>query len=463
MRQFLSAANLGSLILAAVPLWLAPGTAHGASAAYCSEGGAAPCAERLALWREFAGGEASRLIERGLEANTDILVAVARLDAARAQVRIAGGRLSPTLGLNGAGSGTLAASGASPLQTVQSASGQVALAYEVDLFGAIRKGQRAAREEMRSAQFTADAVALAVCAQILETYVRISALEAQANMLSEQVDAVLALKTVIDRRSAEHESSAVERGLIAQQLSSLYAEQANLAELRAQYATNLAVLLGQDMGEGGALERNEVVAFDTISLRAIASEQPLARLDERPDILAAQAALRAAQINAEAVKAAQKPGLRITASGLLGVVSGGIAALANLTTSLAANLFEGGAITGRNEQAEANARLALARYDQTRITAAGEAISALVGLAAARSRETAWQNALSPISRAAQNANYAYLDGDLPFNLVIDTRRNAIITRRALIEARESRLLAQIDVMRAMGAQPAWAGPPPVW
>lgn len=465
MRQSLFAVCLGALPLGPMSLFSAPlaGQTRPArtSPDACPADEDAQCADAITAWRDFAGPQPNRAILRGLKANTDIRIAVARLDAARAQTRIASARLSPSLGLVGTASGTLATSGASSIQTVQGASGQLTLAYEVDLFGAIRKGQRAALAQLRATQATVDAVALAVCAQILETYVRISALDAQATMLSEQVTAVHALKTVIDRRSAERETSAVERGLIAQQLSSLYAEQADLADLRAQYTTNLAVLLGQNLAAPARDDDVRVEAFDTLALREPAAEQPLTRLDERPDIMAARAELQATQINVEAVKAAQKPGLRLTAAGLLGIVSGGLTALASLATSLTGNIFEGGAITGRNEQAQANARLALARYDQTRIIAAGEAVTALAQLAAARTRETAWQDALLPISRAAQNANRAYLDGDLPFNLVIDTRRNAIATRRALIEARESRLIAQIDVMRAMGAHPAWIDAPP--
>lgn len=419
-------------------------------------------AELVTLWRDLAGGPLADLVARGLGANPELEIALARLDGARARLRAAGARLSPSMNLGLTGQEALAGPVSLPRQSSRGASAGLTLAYEVDLFGALRKARGSASERVAAAGFERDAVTLALACDISRLAIATSASEAQLRNIDEQLALTRELARMIQRRSAEREAGTVERGLVVQQLSALESERARLSGQRGAQLAGLALLLGED-ATVPALPVPVLPAFETLTLLPLAPQQPFTRLGARPDVAAARAALRAADLDAEALDASRMPALRLSAGGILGLVGGAVSSLASLAADLSANLFEGGAIEARSGAARALAREARASYDLVRLTASSEAVSALAALEAASAREASWIAAAGSVGSAAETARLAYLDGDMPFNLVIETRRNAITAKSALVEARSARLLAQLDVVRAMGGRPLRADDTGQW
>jgi len=414
------------------------------------------------FWRRISDPDLVALVEEGLAANADIAQAVARLDGARARSRAAGARLAPSLGAGLSSSRSVRIKTIEPASLVPDAA-QLNLAYEVDLFGSVRKGRRTARASARAVAFDVASVRLAVACQILRSHAVIHALDALRRITAEQIEGTARTAALIDRRAAEHEAGPVETALVAQQLAGLEAYRAQLGAVRAAEVAALAVVLGREPESFVVPASDEAGDGRNAADRALASlapspVQPLALLAGRPDVQAAGQALAAARWNADAVRASRWPNLTLTASGIGGLSGGLPLAFANLGASLGAALFGGGAIAAREGLARADTAQTLAFYNRTRLVAAQETIAALSAMEAATARVARWDQARALVARGVDTAQQAYLDGDVPINVLVDTRNDEIASRRALIEAQRDLALARIDVIRATGGTPQWEG-----
>lgn len=425
----------------------------GAPEAGALEAGVREGAGLDALGQSFDCPAMRKLVAQALLANKDLQLAVARLDAAKAQQKAARAPLLPSFSLSANASRVNALTSTAGSLLVNDYA-QAALSYEPDIFGAIRKAGRAAGARTASAAYQVKAVQLAVATQAMQYYVIVAAYDAQLAALKDQFGNIQRLQAIVDHRAAEKEVSAVEIGLVQQQWASIQAEISAVESARQGEVAALAVLVGQDAARFN-------LPFDPDALRGIngrriALEQPFELIDQRPDLLAAQQDLAAAKLNVAAVNAGQLPRLRLTPSGILGLASNPISVFASFGALLSANLFEGGAITARKQEAQALARQALLAYDKQRLVAGQEVVSSLAAVKSAQERETYWTSALLALEKGTRAAQSAYLDGDYPFNLVIDSRRNESAGQLARIGATRDRWLAQISTIRALGGGAQW-------
>lgn len=409
-----------------------------------------------AFWRRIDDPVLLALVEQGLAANTDIAQALARLDAARARTRAASARLQPSLGASISTSRSLQIETFSP-QSLLPEAGQLTLAYEADVSGALRQGRRAARASARAAAFDVATIRLAVACQVLRGHVVIHALDTLAQLTREQRAGIAQTAQLIDRRVAEHEAGSIEVALMAQQLAGQDAYLAQIAAARGAEVAALAVILGQNP-ETFAWPAGETAPDRALATITPSATQPLIVLAERPDVKAAASALDGARASQRAVRASRWPNLTLTASGVGGLSGGLPLAFANLGASLGAALFGGGAIAAREDLARADTAQTLAFYNRTRLVAAQETIAALSAMEAATARVARWDQARALVARGVETAQQAYLDGDVPINVLVDTRNDEIASRRALIEAQRDLALARIDVIRATGGTPQWEG-----
>jgi len=112
--------------------WSAPGGAPGAVA-----GG----------WlRSFNEPRLDALVDEALIRNVNLRIAAAQVEQARASLRIAGGALAPAVGVLARGGGDLSGDGSGLTGALVSAS------WEIDLWGRVRYGQRAASGQLASAE-----------------------------------------------------------------------------------------------------------------------------------------------------------------------------------------------------------------------------------------------------------------------------------------------------------------------
>src|SRR3954447_6131733 len=136
-------------------------------------------------WRGFRSRELTGLVERAHLDNLDIAAAVARIEQADAQTRIAGAPLLPLVEFDGSAtrSGTGTGPGVSTYRAVLNAS------YELDVWGKNRALLRAAEFNAIASRFDREVIVLSSVASVINTYFQILASQDRLRIARENVTA----------------------------------------------------------------------------------------------------------------------------------------------------------------------------------------------------------------------------------------------------------------------------------
>ena len=123
------------------------------------------------FWQALGSEELDRLVERALSQNLDLEAALHRVEEARAQAKVAGSALYPSVQLSGSTSRTMK----DPVD-VSAAQSATLLNYEVDLWGKNRNASAAAKYRATSTEFDRDALRLVITSDVTNYYTQILAL-----------------------------------------------------------------------------------------------------------------------------------------------------------------------------------------------------------------------------------------------------------------------------------------------
>lgn len=394
-------------------------------------------------WRAFFTDLRLRaLVEAALENNRDLRMAVGRVQEARAQYGVVRADRVPTVSL-GPPTGTPITSGyAAPL---------ISVSYELDFWGRISGMTEVARYSFLATEDARRAVQLTLVADVANAYYEILQLDELVSLLRATVD--------LREYSAEligkgRDLGAANDNEYLQATVALESGRSSLAALvhqRTVAGNRLDFLVGKTnvvQPEGKSIEEP---GFDSVLRPGIPSEVLLFR----PDVMASEQRLRAANANIGVARAAFFPKIAITAG--FGAVGGGFASLfaSNASTlspvvSLPA-LWDAGRVQGGVEAARARLQIAVAEYEKTIQQAFREVadqLSARESLAkqmrAAIANKTAQE-------RRLQIAQGRYDGGLVAYREVIDGQQDLLLAQQAVISLRKSQLDAEVQLYKALG------------
>ncbi|HTC27152.1 efflux transporter outer membrane subunit [Dyella sp.] len=413
-----------------------------------------------AWWRLYGSDTLDAWVDEGLRNNPSLAATQHTLEAAhqllRAQV---GANMLPTLDAQGQTSRqrALGFPGIGPPTNLYDVyAGQLALSYNFDLFGATRHGieQTAAQVDQQSYEF--DAAKRALAANIV-----IAAINAAS--LAEQLSTSERLSTLAHEQAALTERSyrlgaASQDDVLAmqQQAASIDTSIPPLRSqaLRARHA--LAVLMGRTPDQAPS---NLTLAQLHLPVDVPVSV-PSDLLQQRPDVLAAEASVRAASaqvgvatanlfphisLSAALGSAAFKPANLFTASG--SIWSAGV--------SLTQPIFHGGALMAQRKAAIASYNASLAQYQQAVLNAFQNVADTLTALN---------QDALTlqAATDEAAAASQSFTDTDARYRLGAVSYPEAVISEQHLqsaklseIQARAARMSDTAALFQSMGTPPA--------
>ncbi|WP_353226581.1 TolC family protein [Novosphingobium sp.] len=405
-------------------------------------------------WQLFNDAELDRLIARALANNTDLRIAAANLQRARALFSGAGAARLPTTDGTAQYSRSRSVTTGQPVTTDYFALGFDA-SYEVDLFGGVSRSIEAARADAGAAQAAVDAARVAVVAETARAY-------AQACGYGAQADVARETETLQSRTfDLTHRRQDAGRGTRSEvDQAQVLVEQARAqvpvfeAERRAAlYA--LAVLTGDP----------PAMIADTPAAQCHAvplASEPLpvgdgqALLARRPDVRQAERTLAADTARIGVATAALYPSVTLLGGIKLGSANlGDIGKSASFGYSLGPliswNFPLNGAARARVRENRAIADGSLARFDGTVLTALKEAEQALARAGGATLREAALRRAVTASSDAARLSRIRFDNGADSFLQLLDTERQRASARAALAQAEAERADAQISVFKALG------------
>ncbi|MBR0648258.1 efflux transporter outer membrane subunit [Roseomonas terrae] len=415
-------------------------------------------------WRDvFTDQRLQRAIETAIANNRDLRIAVLNVSLAEAQYRVQHGELFPNVGasadlsasrspLGVVGSGAPANGTAGVTRRIWGAGVGIST-YEIDLFGRVQSLSEAAFQRYLGYAETRRAAQISLIGQVAEAWLAIAADQ-------EAID--LTRRTLANQQEAFAITRAAYQGGTATELAlrqaqtSVETARASLeryTRFKAQNENGLALLLGRPVPQ-------DMLPSSLSDLGRPVSDVPAgvssAILLRRPDVLAAERNLVAANAEIGAARAAFFPSITLTASA--GTAS---ASLSNLfgagsgTWSFAPQInlpiFTGGTLQGSLDAAKIRTDIQVATYERAVQTAFREVADSL----AARGtfdRQIAAQRALVGAYQGAYGVALTRFRSGLDnYQAALDAQRQLFTAQQELIAQELLRQQNRVSLYRALG------------
>jgi NodT family efflux transporter outer membrane factor (OMF) lipoprotein len=397
-------------------------------------------------WITAVGGaQLEALVAEAVKYNADLRVAVTRIDQAAAGVRIAGGRMLPSVDLLGRAGGDLGGDSTGISGWLLSAS------WEADLWGRVRYGRRAAEEQYASVEADVAAATQSVAALVAKAWFLASEARQQRILAASMVTSATDLLRVAEDRRRVGVGSELEVAQARASLQTLRDVERQLELAQSQATRSLEMLLGRYP----SAEIEAQPAFAALPA-APAAGLPSELLERRPDVIAAQRRIDAAFSRAGEADKARLPQLSLTAGASyidseIFVLQEKDYPVASLGANLFAPLFRGGALKAQYEARLADQKQAAAIWAQTGLKAFGEVEGALATEATLRAREPLLEAATRDNDRALQLESERYRVGSRDLRSVLQQQMQLYSSRSALLRVQAEQRVNRVNLHLALG------------
>ena len=411
-------------------------------------------------WLAFGSPGMDQAIRTALEHNRDLASAAARVQQAAAAARIAGANLKPSVSTGLKGSRRkqnyiglpIPGAGDDILSSTSTSLGvSLDVSWEVDLWGRMKKGARAAVSEMQAAEADLAGARLSIAGQTAKAWLALAEAAQQVALAEQTVASFRGSESIVRNR---YEQGLVPSLDLRLQKTNLANAEAFLASrrLRLESVTRqLEVLMGR-YPEGDA----QAGASLPDPPEAIPGGLPADLVSRRPDLAAAELRLDAAGYRFDAARRSLYPRLVLTASGgtstreFKDLLDGDFSVWA-LAAGITQPLFQGGRLRAGVDQARSASDEILARYAAAVLRAYLEVETALASEQHLAHRQAALAEASRQSTAARVLAEDRYRSGLTPFITVLESQRQSVQADSDLITARQQLLNNRIDLVLALG------------
>ena len=408
-------------------------------------------------WRAFEDETLDSLIALAIDQNPSVLMAINRIDQAKAQWRISQSELYPSLSFNGAWnrqqtSGYLGTGNPQNRNGYYSAS--VQMSWQLDVFGVIRQKAKAQKELYNASKEEYNATMVSLCAEIASAYFNLREQQLELDVLRRNA---ASQETVVAITEARYKTGLVSKLDVAQSKSVYYSTLASIPMTEAnviQYINSLAILLGlypQDVTE--SLSRVKPLP-DYVELVGVGVPGEL--LLRRPDVRVAERQVNAQATLLGASKFDWLPEFFV--NGSLGYSSHDIKDMGkrgsmtwSIAPSMAWNIFSGGRTLQEERLQRAQLDESINQFNQIVLTAVQEVDNAM----------SAYKNSIKQIQVCKQMLNQGkesfdlsldlYKQGLTPFQNVLDAQRSLLTYENTLVKAKGNSLVCLVQMYQALG------------
>jgi multidrug efflux system outer membrane protein len=403
------------------------------------------------------------LINEALVNNSDLRIAAARVELARAQYRVQRADRLPGVSATGSFTRDSRPSPAAPgenLITNTWSAGLAVPAWEIDLWGRVKSLSGAARERYLAAEETRRAARLSLVAEVSGAYLNLVALDTQVRIAVVTLSLRERSRALIAQRLEAGVASQLDLHQAEALLASARRSLAELERQRDRQENALALLLGRAPGPIG----RDPVVFERSLPPLLPAGLPADLIARRPDLRAAEATLHAADLDVAAARRTFLPTVSI--SGFAGFVSPAFEELLeddraawNVQPAVALPLFQAGRLRANLAAQKARQRIAAESYVLAVRGALAEVENTLND-----HRSYVEQLAASETAAAAARARFEltsqrYDEGVSPYFEVLDASRELFNAELELVQTRRAAYATIIGLYRALGGGAAEAAP----
>lgn len=437
-------------------------------------------------WKRFGDPTLDGLVAKAIARNKDIEQGLARVDSARAALLAARGDLFPTLSAQGSGvrsrpsldasesrglaeglaalesrvsrlEGTPPPALPSMPRTGSMWSGAVQAAWELDIWGRWRNTAKASREALLSAEETQKALELSIAGQVCSAYFDLLNYDAQLELTTRTLALRQEYAALYEKQYQGGAISELDILNIRTQVDSLKDSLAQVRAQREQAESALLLLTGATPREiyAGRAQRGLVLTAMP-AVPQLPEGLPSQLLARRPDIVAAEAALKAAHFRVGAARAAFFPSISLTGSlgtesTQLGDLFSGPAEMWSFGGAVNWPLLTFGRTLGSVRQSEAAMRQSTAAYEKAIQQAFRDIRDALALQRGTAEGAKSLADAAERMEKAAQLARLRYAEGYSPYLDVLEAERTLYSTQIQLANRRAAQLAAIAQVCVALG------------
>jgi multidrug efflux system outer membrane protein len=413
----------------------------------------------LPEWKQvFQDEQLQSLLTEALQHNYDVRLAAARILEARARYRIDGSLQYPTIDIAADASNTEISRGALNLppsvpvrreQTVSRAGLQ--LSYEVDFWGRLRRLSEAGRAEFLGAEWAAKQVRVDLIGDVSRAYFDLLELERELEISKRTLETRQESLRLTQARKERGVATALEVRQAENLVYSASARIPRLERLRTQQQNLLSFLVGRDPAEIAA--GRELASYSPPDVPA---GLPAQLIERRPDIMAAEQTLIAANARIGAAQAAFFPTFSLTgffgfASGELDTFLDGDNRQRTLTAGLLAPVFNAGRLRSQVRVTEAQQQQMLIEYERTIRDALRDVSDALTAVEKTDQEYEQQLLLVEALREANRLSNLRYEGGVDAYLQVLDSERDLFDGELTLAQIRRDEWSAVVDLYRALG------------
>ena len=404
----------------------------------------------------FSDPQLQQLITLALSNNRDLRIAALNVQSYEARYRIQRAAQLPTVGVDGSGirqqtAGDINGSGREQIGSQYAANVGIT-AYELDFFGRIQSLKDQALENYLAQQESQRSTHIALVASVANAYLT---LLADQDLLTLSQQTLQTEQESYELTSKKFNLGAASDMELAQGKTTLESARVSQAQYQRQVAQDknaLMLLIGGNL----PADLQQTRALDDVALTPVPVGAPSSLLQQRPDVLAAEHSLKAANANIGAARAAFFPTITLTATA--GSASNELSSLFDsgngtwlFMPKLSLPIFDGGKRTADLDVAEIEAKKAVASYEQSIQSAFREVADGLVAQQSYQQQLAAQQALVEANQRYFDLAEKRYQQGVDSYLTRLDAQRSLFSAQQSLIATRLALLGNEVNLYKAIG------------
>ena len=410
-------------------------------------------------WQEFGDTELDGLVRRALAANLDLRSAYDQVRAARAVFVERKLDYAPHVQLDASYTHfDEQQPGFGPTRfNAQSDSLGFDAAWEIDLFGHVRRSVEAARADLGAEQANYQDAQVTVAAEVARNYFELRGAQKRLSVAQENLSTehqTLDLTRLLDETGRGSELD------LQRSLARLKATEATIPPLEAaekQAGYRLAVLLGE---RPGALDQELKPAVVATYAKALPIGDPAELLRRRPDVRAAERQLAAATARVGVATADLFP--RVNVAGFVGFLSGDVGRLFgttadnnakawSITPTVSWAAFDIGSVRARLHASEAQSDAAAANYEKVVLLALEDTENSFVAYSTQQTQLKSLNEQAQASRRAAELADTQYREGVADFLVLLDAQRTQLDAEDSVAQAETAVNVSVVAIYKALG------------
>lgn len=384
------------------------------------------------------------LINKGLENNFDLKIALARLEQARAALGYSKADLLPAF--------QYGAQVSTSESNLQPSTALATMSWELDFWGKIRHENRALNNELLATDEARKVIISTIVSDIAVAYFQLRDLDNQLEITKQTLESREATFTIIDERFRSGYVAELDKVQIEQQVAIAAAKIPNIKRQITTLENTISILIGQ---VPGPIERGKTNSEQLIS-NTFPLSVPSALLENRPDVKSAELQYVAAHERIGVAQAMRYPSFNIAA--FAGFASAGVSNLFNdgsyidgIGGGVAGPIFNFGKNKRRVEINRQRAEESKFVFQKTYLIAIAEVENALQNVATYKEE---WMARDRQVKAAQKNYTLSaarYDNGYVSYLEVLEAQRSLFDAQISLSELTQRQLSSMVQLYKALG------------